>query len=664
MTTNEHIKQWAGDLKIDILSDLRGYLTTTNQYISNHSGLGIPKKYWGHLASFDFINNANWEPHNERGFLPLEYTSHAPGYEATTKYLKNTGTATLSVGDTIILLPMKHQPQAKCRRTDDGSIRGPSSLSIPDSIDRVRDHVMFPATFDKHTYRKQMIPDILTGIVCALIWESNPRGACLAKLGSESELSDFFSMPATACLTPLSPELHEYFAHSLAEILTHYGAIRIFLYAEHSLNFTMANINPPFLTDVNFRNLLSQFEVYTKRVGSASNSAVLPNKKITEIDRRANTLNFRKSFRAFLNAIVNLQKLTDPPIYAKVSDVAGCKTFPHQQFMEVNTVTRTGGITTVNPGSNAENTPPGFFKRYGHPSVRDFPPININRTGQYEHALKEINENILRANSRAGASEFLRLVEGPNNGPDTFDTRMNSQLCLAPRVGKNERGPAIYRNAHTVEEQNLKAIEAYAVTVVADVFNEYFMHTEDDSELAKLYPGNFGNDIDSWTDLFGLASACPGLNAMIGCYLRSYVLKKWGKKVSLEVDPMHRLQEPQYGYLNEDSEKIGGVPEMNPELFSDDRLIRLFANYLFVKESIDWGSATKAQKDKPFFQKVSELVLKLDNLITHCCEIYKRIKPKVVAVCMQSLSNSGSKNIARDGTATIKPSEPFRARLV
>ena len=242
----------------------------------------------------------------------------------------------------------------------------------------------------------------------------------------------------------------------------------------------------------------------------------------------------------------------------------------------------------------------------------------------------------MRATNKGGA-EYVRMIECFNNGNDTFDTRMDSWMSLAPRIHKNIKGPAIFRNRTKMEEDHLRAIEAYVITIIAAAFGDYFIAENSDLEYAKLYPGHFGTDLESYIDLVEFHHLCQSLNAKIGKYFRKYAIHLLGKHITmqLEVDPMHRLEIPQYGFQSIECENMYNVPAVNDE-YPDDKLIYQFKGWLIISEkngNADWGRITMKQNKKPLnlTHKIYSLKEGLCSLVVYTREIYSKIIPKYFA---------------------------------
>ena len=194
MTSNENVEQWCNKLNLKN-HNLHGYLSAINQYTSKESGLGIPPKHWKNIINaFKFISNAEWEPHNDRGMLPVVKSYYVPSYEQAAKNIRNTGTANVTVGDAICLLPMYHQAQAMCHRSDDHKIKlAPSSVSVPTDIDNAHHELMFPATFEKSLYQNKLIPDAITNLLCRLTEYTNSTESFRTKTLDELDLSNFLT---------------------------------------------------------------------------------------------------------------------------------------------------------------------------------------------------------------------------------------------------------------------------------------------------------------------------------------------------------------------------------------------------------------------------------------------------------------------------------------
>lgn len=651
MTSNENVEQWCNDLGIKLPS-LHGYLSAINQYSNKLGALGVPSNKWKNISeAFEFIQNAEWEPHNSRGLLPVLGSYHVPSYEQATKEIRNTGTANLTVGDPICLLPMFHQAQAKYHRSDDYKIKmAPSSLSVPTDIDDAYPNIMFPATVEKGLYQNRIIPDVITGILCKLIHRVNSSEVFYAKVKEELEINNFFDSPAALGNTPMSKELEDHITRIVTQMVTHFGALGLFLHAEHQRNSAIDQCIPQFITDVQQNMHLHTIKSYSKMLNKSTP------------DRKANTSNFRKSFRIFLNSLLELHEISNPPVYAKVSGVAGAATFPHQQFMQIETANTTGQIPTVTPdmGDMGECA---FYKRYGQD--RCLQPVDTHKNPMaYMTALNELNSTSMRATNKGG-SEHVRTIESFNNGPDIFDTRMNSWLCLAPRTCQN-KGPALFRIPKSMLLDHVNAIEAYAVRTVSASFEDFFMPMEGDEKNAKLYPGQFGTDLESWIDLFELYNMCCKLNAKIGKYLRTYVTETKIKDVDIyQVEPMHRLEIPQYGYNSEEDERKYNIESVNCN-YQDDKLIVEFKGWLNISEQnkdTEWGPATKEQNKKKLSLACKVHVLRddINNIVMYGREIIQKIIPQKVAKCTTAGAPHGH---LKDGAAIIEPGHFFRARLI
>lgn len=632
-TKNEEVNAWCSKLGIGNARDLYGYLSSIRHYPDEECRQpGVPLAYRDN--PIEFLKYAQLEPHGIDGSLPFDGFFNA--FENCTKMLRNTGPYTIEVGDPIVLLPMNHMARAMVRRAEDGSIICPSTLSMPASLSELGNEIMFPATAP---YNKmgQIIKDVLVGLVAQFLVSDKASGDCQDNdYNDDDELSDFLSSPAAKGHSPFRSALEQPLLYHITQLCNHFGSLRLYLLAELGENVDLAGQVGNFVQDIERQGLDMSLAMW---------HGVSSGKEASYGGKTCNTDNLRESLYAVFDSIKNLHDLLRPRVFGKVSGEAGAMIHPPQSFFKCYINNLSGAVPSVNPKSGNNI---GFFKQYG--PNKCLPPVDLKST-HFKDAVQYLNDQCLRANGREG-NENVRMVQLRNNGPDNLDTILNAQVCIYPRLNETMSGPAVLRSTKCLETQNMKAVVSHAICKVAAHFNDYFEETDDDVNGAKFFNG-YGSSASSWIELYTLHRTLLALNSVCGAKLRSLT-----RQVLPHFVPMHRMQVPQLGFVNEEEEKryISDHEHFPNEVgqIEDEIFIRHYQNWL---KSDHWDN-----KDKELAYKVFKLTTIMYNVADQAARSYVRFRPQTVAICQKSTDNRAPRTL--DGTLIIEPDSTFTARIL
>lgn len=669
---NEHsLKQRCEDLHIFDRSDLKGYLSSIRPPLDTKQGaLGIPLDYDMEKVLQQFLPYGHLEPHDNNG--DLQYSADLNAFEQSIKILKNTGPYTLQPGDPVVLMPMDHMGLSHVQDNENGGVLGLSTLSMPVSIARLGDRVMFPATVSKWRV-ENIIRDVMLGVICeAICKQDTARYKGLCETNSYKYL---IINQAASGKSPMMSTLREPILKYTSQLSTHIWSIKQMLCCTLDKDSFFPSSMPQHGDDL---------QNYYKTIEDLLNPSEGPTEPwVSKTNKRANTLQLQHSIGVVLHSIRGLYHIMRPPHYGYVQmSQSNTYNIAPQGLFTCYTTNENGRATVLSKNNegvrDSYDTEPGFYYEFG--LNKKLPSIEVD-PGDYSSYASSHNA-LKRTKLKALGAEIdvnFRTAAVANNGPDFFNTTTKAYVCAQPRINKEGMsGPAILRSCLQVEEQHIQSFQAYAAVMMAACHPNYYESTKEDEIKACFQPGILNNP-QGWMQYFILYHSVKFLSVFMGSSLRvladsmsSSRFVDRGVTRALEMEPIgkptHRLDWPQVGYekledelryLGETTKRTDHDPPTHED-GEDDFLFYSFKNWSKIQKKGERLHPIREACEQNIMDVIFKSLTVMMQVARACVYCYEPLRERPIAVVQKS--GHGAIKRKTDGTTILPPGSKFIVR--